>query len=138
MKRSIVTTITTVAMLLTCNVASAADVAIYVWSGANSENILSLFRAVEAMGHAPHGIGEYDITRGRLSNFDVLILPAGENGVPDYYHDAFTSTMKSKVETFVSTWKGFVRKAATPSSWSTWSGGISTALPMRTIFNSGR
>lgn len=57
-------------------------VGIYVSTGAESDKILALFRAVAAAGHVPKGIGHYDILRGRLStsNFDVFILPAGEDG----------------------------------------------------------
>ena len=119
MKKAIVVIMATAAILLTCNIAFSANVAIYVWSGANSEHLLALFRAVEATGHTPYGIGKYDIVntpdpRGRLTtdNFKVLILPAGENGEPGghiySYDTTVTPAMKSAVQTFVFNGGGFV------------------------------
>jgi len=57
-------------------------VAIYSGTGAESETILALFRAVASMGHLPLAITKDDILNGRLtaSNFNVLIIPPGEEG----------------------------------------------------------
>jgi glutamine amidotransferase-like uncharacterized protein len=57
-------------------------VGIYSGTGAESDKILALFRAVAANGHSPLAITRSDILQGRLTraNFDVFILPAGEDG----------------------------------------------------------
>lgn len=62
--------------------ASGLKVAIFNDIGADSDKILSLFRAVQAMGHTPLGITHSDVLNNRLTraNFDVFILPAGEGG----------------------------------------------------------
>ncbi|HEY1013981.1 MAG TPA: hypothetical protein VGE07_14815, partial [Herpetosiphonaceae bacterium] len=57
-------------------------IGIYSGTGAESDKILALFRAVSALGHTPLAITRSDILQGRLTkaNFDVFILPAGEDG----------------------------------------------------------
>ena len=62
--------------------ATALRVGIYSGTGAESTTILALFRAVASMGYTPMALTSADITAGRLtkSNFDVLILPPGEDG----------------------------------------------------------
>jgi glutamine amidotransferase-like uncharacterized protein len=57
-------------------------VAIYSGTGAEADKIVALFRAVAANGHTPLAITRSDILQGRLTtaNFDVFILPAGEDG----------------------------------------------------------
>ncbi len=62
--------------------ATGLRVAIFSGTGAESDKILALFRAVAANGHTPLAITRSDILQGRLTtaNFDVFILPAGEDG----------------------------------------------------------
>ncbi|MGK5087593.1 hypothetical protein WDW86_08550 [Bdellovibrionota bacterium FG-2] len=62
--------------------ATGLRIAIFNDIGADSDKILSLFRAVQAMGHTPLGITHSDVLNNRLTkaNFDVFILPAGEGG----------------------------------------------------------
>ena len=57
-------------------------VAIYSDMGADSTTILAMFRAVASIGDSPMAITTADIQNGRLTkaNFDVLILPPGEDG----------------------------------------------------------
>ena len=57
-------------------------VGIYSGTGAESSTILAVFRAVAAMGYSPMAITKSDIVNGRLtrSNFDVLLIPPGEDG----------------------------------------------------------
>jgi len=126
MKKSIVVILTIVAMVLTCNIASAAEVAIYTSFGSSAESILSVFRAAKSMGHNVYGIGYFDIKHGRLTttNFDVLILPPAEvstlpAGYPaaNYYRnlgclDYPTCTpglvVNDEIRTFVDNGGGFV------------------------------
>ncbi|MEI6056995.1 MAG: BPL-N domain-containing protein [Lentisphaerota bacterium] len=56
-------------------------VAVYVDHGACGDKILALFRALNAAGCQPLGIETNDIVAGRLNknNFDVFLLPAGED-----------------------------------------------------------
>jgi len=88
-------------------------VAIYTSTGAESDKILALFRAVDAMGFDVYGVGVNDITLGRLTtaNFDVLILPAGEGGSKDGYAASDilgSSTAKSNIRSFVNNGGGFL------------------------------
>ena len=64
-------------------------VAVFVGYGAAGENILALFRALAAAGHQPLGVTAWDILLGRLNraNFDVFVMPAGEDGSPVGYLD---------------------------------------------------
>ena len=57
-------------------------VGIYSGTGAESSTLLALFRAVASFGCTPLALTKADITGGRLtrSNFDVLIIPPGEDG----------------------------------------------------------
>lgn len=57
-------------------------VGIYSGTGAGASTILALFRAVAALGHSPMALTKADIDGGRLTtaNFDVVILPPGEDG----------------------------------------------------------
>jgi glutamine amidotransferase-like uncharacterized protein len=89
----------TAAITFTCSFtlsASAAptglNVGIYSGTGAESSTILAMFRAVAAMGHSPKAITKSDIVNGRLtrSNFDVFVIPPGEDGkkcCADHYAD---------------------------------------------------
>lgn len=91
--------ILTVALLVNCscsqNVSTTAledrplKVAVYVGGGACGDNVLALFRALAAAGHQPLGITPWDLLLGRLtrSNFDVLVIPAGEDASPTGYLD---------------------------------------------------
>jgi glutamine amidotransferase-like uncharacterized protein len=92
---------------------SPLDVAIYISTGTNSDKIMALMRAIDAMGHNVYGIGRYDIAQGRLnsSNFDVLVLGAGENDSKLEYSgtDALdTTTIKNNIRAFVSNGGGYV------------------------------
>lgn len=62
--------------------ATGLRVAIYGGTGAESSTILALFRAVASMSHSPAAITKSDIVNGRLNtaNFDILIIPPGEDG----------------------------------------------------------
>ena len=67
-------------------------VAIYSGMGADSTTILAMFRAVASIGDSPMAITTDDILNGRLTraNFDVLIIPPGEDGskcCADHYSD---------------------------------------------------
>ncbi len=57
-------------------------VGIYSGTGAESSTILAMFRAVASMGNSPMAITKSDIVNGRLTpqNFDVLVIPPGEEG----------------------------------------------------------
>ena len=57
-------------------------VAIFTDIGTESDKVLSLYRAVAAMGHLPQGITRSDILQNRLTpaQYDVFILPSGEEG----------------------------------------------------------
>lgn len=61
---------------------SPLKIGIYSGTGAESSTILALYRAVTAMGHTPMGLTKEDILAGRLTklNFDVCIIPPGEDG----------------------------------------------------------
>ena len=61
---------------------SGLNVGIYCGTGAESSTILAMFRAVAALGHSPMGLTKADIVGGRLTldNFDVLVIPPGEDG----------------------------------------------------------
>ena len=72
--------------------ASGLRVAIYSGTGAESSTILAMFRAVASMGHSPLAVTRADIVGGRLTraNFDVFIIPPGEDGkkcCADHYSD---------------------------------------------------
>ncbi len=74
-------------------------VAIYCSTGAESDKILALFRAVASVGDTPYCVGHLDIINGHLTttNFNVFILPAGEDGkrcCVDHYSDNSTSLGK--------------------------------------------
>ncbi|HBM15635.1 MAG TPA: hypothetical protein DD381_04725 [Lentisphaeria bacterium] len=62
-------------------------VAVYVDHGACGDKVLALFRALNAAGCQPLGIETNDIIAGRLnkSNFDVFVLPAGEDASTSAY-----------------------------------------------------
>lgn len=62
--------------------ATGLRVAIYSGTGAEASTTLALYRAVAAFGHTPLAITVSDITNGRLlkTNFDVFIIPPGEDG----------------------------------------------------------
>ncbi len=72
--------------LTATNSATAAvtglKVGIYSGTGAESSTILALFRAVAAMGHTPMAMTKDDIDGGLLTvqNFDVFVIPPGEDG----------------------------------------------------------
>jgi glutamine amidotransferase-like uncharacterized protein len=72
------------ALILTAGTAQASglDVAIYSGTGAASDKTLALYRAVAAAGHTPQAINRADLLNGHLTtaNFDVFILPAGQDG----------------------------------------------------------
>lgn len=57
-------------------------VGIYSGTGAESDKTLALYRAVASLGHTPLALQKTDLTQGRLTaaNFDVFIIPAGEDG----------------------------------------------------------
>jgi glutamine amidotransferase-like uncharacterized protein len=95
-------------------------VAIYNGNGAAADKTLAVFRAVAALGHRPMGITAADVRLGRLTtnNFDVLLIPSGEQGtIFDAYHYAdgspadatdtlASSAAVSNITTFVSIQKG--------------------------------
>lgn len=62
--------------------AEGLRVGIYSGTGAESSTILAMFRAVASMGHTPMAVTKADIVGGRLTraNFDVLVIPPGEDG----------------------------------------------------------
>jgi glutamine amidotransferase-like uncharacterized protein len=89
------------------------DVAVFISTGANSDKILALMRAIDAMGHDVYGIGRFDIDQGRLTtnNFDVFVLGAGENDSKLGYSgtDSLdTSNIKANIRSFVNGGGGFV------------------------------
>ncbi len=57
-------------------------VGIYGGTGAESDKILAMFRAMASLGHTPLAITKSDIVNGRLTraNFDVFVIPPGEDG----------------------------------------------------------
>ena len=64
-------------------------VAIFVGTGTCGDKIVAVFRAVAAAGYQPFGVLTEDVKLGRLNktNFDVFILPAGEDGSAAGYWD---------------------------------------------------
>jgi glutamine amidotransferase-like uncharacterized protein len=64
-------------------------VAVFVDKGTCGDKIVALFRALAASGCQPLGVEIADLTAGRLNkaNFDVFVLPAGEDGSPVDYWD---------------------------------------------------
>ena len=67
-------------------------VGIYSGTGAEPDKTLALYRAVASAGHTPMAIVSRDVINGRLTtaNFDVFILPAGQDGkrcCADHYSD---------------------------------------------------
>ncbi|MFA6292278.1 MAG: hypothetical protein WC637_10875, partial [Victivallales bacterium] len=64
-------------------------VAVFVDQGACGDKTVALFRALAAAGCQPLGIETDDIEAGRLNktNFDVFVLPAGEDGATTGYWD---------------------------------------------------
>ncbi len=95
-------------------------VAIYSGTGAASDKTLAVYRAVAAVGHRPMAISRADITRGRLTraNFDVLIIPSGEDGSPHsvagfgHYADdtnaLSTAAAQNAIRGYVNSGGGFV------------------------------
>jgi glutamine amidotransferase-like uncharacterized protein/plastocyanin len=92
----------------------APRVAVYVTSGAESDKLAALMRAVDSMSFEVYGIGRSDIDQGRLtrSNFDVFILPAGEGGSKDGYASPAdglnTADILNNIRAFVSSGGGFI------------------------------
>ena len=93
---------------------SKARIAIYTTGGVDSEKILSVFRAVSSMGYKIYGISRQDIKMGRLnlSNFDVLVLPSGENGNKRIYDSSDlgigSKVIVKKIRNFINNGGGFV------------------------------
>jgi glutamine amidotransferase-like uncharacterized protein len=95
-------------------------VAIYSGTGAAADKTLAVYRAVAAVGHRPMAINKADITRGRLTraNFDVLLIPSAEDGVPlgalgfGHYADdtnaLSTVAAQDAIRSYVSSGGGFV------------------------------
>ena len=85
LRLSFVCVLSAIALLATLPVPAATSdlrVAIYSGTGAESDKILAMFRAVQAAGHAPLAITTSDILNGRLNTdeFDVFVIPSGEDG----------------------------------------------------------
>ncbi len=95
-------------------------VAIYSGTGAESSTILALFRAVASMGHAPLAVTKADITNGRLTraNFDVFLIPPGEDGkrcCADHYSDIDALDQvatKSAIRAYLNSGGGLVAEEA--------------------------
>ncbi len=95
-------------------------IGIYSGTGAESSTILALFRAVASMGYNPMAITSADIIAGRLtrSNFDVLIIPPGEDGKTSgagHYSDSGVlnqTSVKNAIRAFVSGGGGLVAEEA--------------------------
>jgi glutamine amidotransferase-like uncharacterized protein len=64
-------------------------IAVFVGNGTCGDKIVALFRALSAAGFKPLGVLSDDINMGRLNraNFDVFVMPAGEDGSPQGYLD---------------------------------------------------
>ncbi len=62
-------------------------IAVFVDNGACGDKVIALFRTLSAAGFKPLGVLSDDINMGRLNraNFDVFIIPAGEDGSPQGY-----------------------------------------------------
>jgi len=101
-------------VLLPVTSASAARVALYVTGGVNSETILAAARAIAATGHTVYCISNDDIEQGRLTttNFDVLILPQGQDGTKTYYTNTSeglgSTTSITAIQNFVAGGGGFI------------------------------
>ncbi len=101
-------------------IASGIKVAIYSGTGAESGTILALFRAVASMGDFPFAITKADIVGGRLttSNFNVLIIPPGEDGkkcCSGKYSDSDALDQiatKNAIKTFLNSGGGVVAEEA--------------------------
>ena len=100
--------------------ATLLKVGIYSGTGAESGTILALFRAVASMGYTPMAITAADISAGRLtrSNFDVVILPPGEDGKTagtGHYSDAAVlnqTAIKTAIRTYLTSGGGIVAEEA--------------------------
>jgi glutamine amidotransferase-like uncharacterized protein len=91
----------------------ALDVAVFISTGTNSDKILALMRAIDAMGHNVYGLGVNDIEQGRLTadNFDVFVLGAGEEDNKQGYDgtDSLdTLARKNAIKAFLNSGGGFV------------------------------
>jgi glutamine amidotransferase-like uncharacterized protein len=91
----------------------ALKVAVYASNGAESDKILALMRAINAMGHEGLAIGRNDLMQGRIttSNFDVLVVGAGEGENKTAYaaSDGLdTLAVKNAIKAFVNSGGGFV------------------------------
>ena len=99
---------------------TSLKVGIYSGTGAESGTILALFRAVASMGYTPMALTGADITAGRLTrtNFDVLIIPPGEDGKTagtGHYSDGAVlnqTSIKNGIRTFVTGGGGLVAEEA--------------------------
>jgi len=92
---------------------STLDVAVFVSTGTNSNKIMALMRAIDAMGHNVYGLGVSDVEQGRLStsNFDVFVLGAGEEDSKTGYDgtDSLdTLTRKNTIKSFLNNGGGYV------------------------------
>ena len=67
---------------------SGLRVAIYAGLGARADSIMAVSRMFAAMGDTPEMIRVYDLSRGRVTaaNFDLLVIPDGEDGRVDGYN----------------------------------------------------
>jgi glutamine amidotransferase-like uncharacterized protein len=91
----------------------ALNVAVYISNGTNSNKILALLRAVDAMGHNVYGLGSNDVKLGRLNttNFDVFVVGAGEEDSKAGYAslDGLNSTAaKDNIKAFLNAGGGWV------------------------------
>jgi len=95
-------------------------VAIYSSTGAAADKTLAVYRAVAALGDRPMAITTADLLQGRLTraNFDVLLIPSGEDGSPfgtagfgHYANDTnalSTAAAQNAIRTYVSSGGGLV------------------------------
>ena len=99
----------------TAQASNPLRVAIYVGGGANPDKVMATMRAVQACGFSLYGIELDDIVQGRLttSNYDVLLLPSGQDDNKTVYATNSTAglgstTARTNIKAFAASGGGVV------------------------------
>ena len=89
----------------------ALRVAVWADPGASSDKIVATMRALQACGFDFTGIGLNNTVNGQLTpaNFDVLLLPGGQEDSASAYSDSYASeSLRESVKAFVKAGGGLV------------------------------
>ena len=91
---------------------SGLDIAVYADGGADARSVASLCMAFERMGHNPVAIAAGDLVHDRLttSNFDILVIPAGDPSTSGGYteYDDTIGGREAKIRSFVNAGGGVI------------------------------